>query len=119
MLDPKLLMAETEQIKQYLKRIDTIFEHTKQEQKSPNFYDEVKPFFEEVEERVNRWFERAKGWVELNRPKDLYSFQLEAVKDQLLEISVWAFYPETSYKRFKHYVNSIHYTLEKLLSALA
>ncbi|WAA10593.1 DUF1798 family protein [Fervidibacillus albus] len=113
------LVRETEQLKAYVYRLDSIYERAKKDEKRPDFYNEVKPFFEKVEKQVNGWYTNAKEWVEVNQPKHFRAIQVEAVKKNLLEISVWAFYPETSYKRFKHSVRSVRYSLETLEKLLA
>lgn len=112
------LLNQTKQMKDYLIRIGRIYEEVREKGEREDFFTKVKPFAEEVERVAESWCVEAKKWVEINRPKGLRPLQLEAAKEHLKEISIQAFFPETSYKRFKHYIHSIHYTLEKLIGEL-
>lgn len=114
----RIVMEQTKQMLEYLKKIENIYASQAQTGKEADFYGEVKPFVDEAHTIAERWCEMATEWVRKEKPRNLFPQQIDACKENFKEISVQAFYPATDYRRFKHYVNSTHYILEKLHSEL-
>lgn len=94
------------------------FKQTKLEGKRGDFYTEVKPFADEVKDTVEKWRAEAAQWVIQHKPKNLHHSQIVTAADYLEVISVQAFFPETSKKRFLDQIQSIDYILNGLLNAL-
>lgn len=118
MRDREELLQRTKELKQYLLKIDDIFETVKKNGEKKEFYTVVKPFVDEVHQFIDTWMKLALEWQKKTHPKNIFPQQIENAGENLKEISIQAFYPETSYKRFKHHVHSIQYTIEKILTEL-
>jgi len=109
------IIEKTNKMNEYLSRTDAIFEETKQSGVEGDFYQTVKPFVDEVHLFLDEWEKEVTDWVRSERPKNIFIPNILAAKENFKEIVVQAFYPKTSYKRFKEHVHSIHYILEKVL----
>ena len=107
----KKLLADTE-------RAHKRFQLTKQEGARGDFHSEIKPFADEVKEIAIQWKETAAKWVNENKPKNLHVNQIETAADYLEVISVQAFFPETSKKRFLDQIQSVEYILESTILAI-
>lgn len=104
-----------------LENMDTAFKrfhHSKEEGVRGDFHTEVKPFADEVKMATDAWRESAVQWVQINRPKNLHANQIETAADYLEVISVQAFFPETSKKRFLDQVQSVEYILKSMILAI-
>lgn len=94
------------------------FQHSKEEGTRGDFQTEVKPFADEVKSAADAWREAAGQWVRTNRPKNLHTNQIETAADYLEVISVQAFFPETSKKRFLDQVQSVEYILNSMILSI-
>lgn len=94
------------------------FHHSKEEGVRGDFHTEVKPFADEVKKTADSWRDSAVQWVRQNRPKNLHANQIETAADYLEVISVQAFFPETSKKRFLDQVQSVQYILKSMIIAI-
>lgn len=83
-----------------------------------DFHTEVKPFADKVKGAADSWRESASRWVRENEPKNLHVNQIETAADYLEVISVQAFFPETSKKRFLDQIQSVEYILNSLIFAI-
>lgn len=86
--------------------------------KEENFYEVVVPFANKVKKINEEWKVSAINWVMENKPEYLYAAQIQSASDHLEIISISAFYPETSKKRFMDAIKSVKYILEVLLNQL-
>ncbi|MEH7441657.1 YppE family protein [Bacillus sp. JJ1122] len=94
------------------------YEFSKQEGTRGDFHTEVKPFADEVKETAILWKEAATNWVIEHKPKNLHSNQIETAADYIEVISVQAFFPETSRKRFLDQIQSVEFILHSLILAV-
>lgn len=94
------------------------FIQTKEEGIRGDFRKEVQPFADGVKDTVQPWRESAIAWVTENRPKNLHAEQVQTAADYLEVLSVQAFFPETSKKRFMDQIQSVEFILKSVISAL-
>lgn len=94
------------------------YEYSKKEGIRGDFHTEVKPFADEVKGTAIIWKEAAVNWVIQNKPKNLHSSQIETAADYLEVISVQAFFPETSRKRFLDQIQSVEFILNSMILAI-
>ncbi|GKU80970.1 hypothetical protein NCCP28_03660 [Niallia sp. NCCP-28] len=87
--------------------------------KGEDFYEVVVPFANKVKKINEDWKVTAINWVVANKPEYLHAAQIQSASDHLEIISVSAFYPDTSKKRFMDAIKSVQYILEVLLSQLS
>lgn len=94
------------------------FQFSKEERVRGDFHTEVKPFADEVKETADEWRMAASKWVTENKPKNLHMNQIETAADYLEVISVQAFFPETSKKRFLDQIQSVEFILNSMVIAI-
>ncbi|MFT8321176.1 MAG: YppE family protein [Bacillus sp. (in: firmicutes)] len=94
------------------------FHKVKATGEAEDFYEVVRPFANEVKQLNDEWKEPAIIWVQENKPVYLNGAQIQSASDHLEIISIQAFYPETSKKRFLDAAKSVQYILQVLLNEL-
>ncbi|MBS4190995.1 YppE family protein [Bacillus sp. FJAT-49705] len=112
------LTALTRQLLKRINKMTEMYSMVRETGKSGDFYEEVKPFADEVKLINDKWKNEAIKWVIATRPKNLYPQQIESTHEHLETISVQAFFPETSRSRFKNLVASSNYVLNQMLQLL-
>ncbi|MCH1624703.1 YppE family protein [Fredinandcohnia quinoae] len=109
------LIAKTtiliERCNQSLIRMEDVKKNTDYE---ADFYNEVKPYVDEVMEIADRWMQLANDWIEKEKPKHLHPNQIDATHENIQLISIQGFYKDTKARRFKAMYESIMYVLESI-----
>jgi hypothetical protein len=108
----------TRKLLAYTETALSTYELTKQEGVRGDFHSEVKPFADGVKATAMLWKEAATAWVIENKPKNLHPLQIQTAADYLEVISVQAFFPETSKKRFMDQIQSVEYILNSGIVAI-
>lgn len=85
---------------------------------TPLFFEEVKPYADQIHQLLNEWKANAIQWIEENKPKYIHIHQIYNVVEMMNEFVVQSFYKETSKKRFIQSVQSVHYILSTFLRLL-
>ncbi|PLR80448.1 DUF1798 domain-containing protein [Bacillus canaveralius] len=105
----------TKQLLAYVEESSVRFEEIKSSKIEADFYSEVKPFADKVKELNDRWKNEAILWLIETAPKNLHRNQIETTSDHIEIISIQAFFPQTSRKRFIDQFQSVKYVLENIL----
>ncbi|MGE8204292.1 YppE family protein [Heyndrickxia sp. NPDC080065] len=95
------------------------FNKVRETGKQGDFYLEVKPFADQVKRECEEWLPLAIEWVNRIKPKHLHSVQLENTCENLQMVSVRAFFPDSSLKKFKSHVQSVDYVLNRMLGEIS
>mgnify|MGYP001272762674 CR=1 FL=1 len=106
----------TEQLLSVIRESANRMAKTKKEEKTFDFYAEVKPYVDEISALLDEWEVLAKKWISTCRPKYLYPQQIETAKDHIENIAIQSFFHDTSQTRFNNRKQSAEYTLKHLLS---
>ncbi|WP_245947361.1 YppE family protein [Bacillus taeanensis] len=113
------LLLYTKQLQQLNKQAyDQYHNRTKHEGYEVNFYEEVKPFADEVLAISNNWKPLAEEWIADAKPKYVYPIQIHDTYENLTIISVTAFQKDTKEKRFNEMIKSIDYVLHAMIEQL-
>lgn len=94
------------------------FETVKSTGVKGDFYSEVKPFADEIKQKAKEWEDEAIIWLEKHPQRHLHPQQIRSTAENLEMVSVQAFFPESSRKRFLGFIQSIQYVLNDLLQAM-
>lgn len=113
------LLSLTKNLLRYNEELIKRFEYTKETGNDPDFYLEVKPYVDEVKKWNDQWLEQVTIWIEKERPRHLYLNQIESTHNHLEQISVQAFYPSSSKKRFIDASKSIEFVLKTIIQKMA
>ena len=112
------LLALTEELLQKTYHIKSTFEEVKKANQERDFYQEVKPFADDVKGKLDQWEPLAIEWLKNNPVKYLHPQQITHTAENLDMISIQCFFPKTSLTRFRHYAESVEYVLKNLLNAI-
>lgn len=93
----------------------TRFYTMREEDRAPDFYQEVKPFADDMRVYLSSWQSLANEFIEKKRPKYMHIIQIQNAVDAMEQFFVQSFYKETSKKRFLQSIQSVKYTLETLI----
>ncbi|MBD8070205.1 YppE family protein [Bacillus sp. PS06] len=80
-----------------------------------DFFEDVKPYADQVKEVADKWKMTADIWIKEEKPKYLHASQIETTYDHILNMSVGSFYRYTKRKRFKNTYQSILYVLNQIV----
>ncbi len=104
----------TQQLITFAEEADSIYEKVRSDGQEKDFYKEVKPFADEVKKVCEEWEIVMKQVVTEMELKYLFSEQIEQTAQNLVDVSIQAFFPKTSYQRFKSHVQSVLFILNNV-----
>ena len=113
-----VLVDLNERMFEYTRQIESKFLTVKESGVKGDFFKEVKPFADEVQEISERWRKEATIWIMKTRPRNLNENQIDSAAEQIEMISVQSFFPETSRTRFINYLQSVRFVLTLLQSSM-
>ncbi|WP_378156117.1 YppE family protein [Chungangia koreensis] len=90
----------------------------REEDRSPDFFGEVKPHVDHFHAKIDEWEKQSKEWIASYRPKHVRVQQIDHAVDMMKQFLVQSFYKETGKKRFVQSIQAVQYTLETLLRAI-
>jgi hypothetical protein len=102
----------------FSQKADHIYEEVRSTGKEKDFYSEVKPFADEVHHTALEWADHMKTWMGEEKFKHLFPQQIDQTVQNLSDVAVQAFFPKTSYKRFKSHVQSVQFILQSVLTEI-
>lgn len=105
------LMDETKILMQECEACLTRFQKMRDEDREPDFFNEVKPHADTIHAQLKNWQQLAQIWITKTAPKNLYVQQIDHAADAMEQFVVQSFYKGTSKKRFIQSVQSTMYTL--------
>lgn len=112
------LYKRTKKLLGYRKFIVDRFEEAKASGIKGDFYQEVKPFADEVKQQTEDWRTDALLWLRNYPQRHIHARQIESTAENLEMVSISAFFPETSRKRFIDHVQSIEFVLNGFAKAI-
>jgi hypothetical protein len=112
------LKALTEELLLLNKKLSERYQLARETGEKGDFYKEVKPFADKVKKVSDLWEVAVKEWIFEKKPKYIHFPQVIHTIENLELVSVQAFFPETSYKRFVSYIQSIDYVLHAVLEEI-
>ncbi len=104
----------TQQLITFAEEADSIYEKVRLDGQEKDFYKEVKPFADEVKKVCEEWETVMKQVVTEVELKYLFPEQIEQTAQNLVDVSIQAFFPKTSYQRFKSHVQSVLFILNNV-----
>ncbi|MFS0635591.1 YppE family protein [Mesobacillus foraminis] len=114
----KELMIKTKRLLSYNEKALLRFEQAKESGEKGDFYKEVKPFADNVKEEAEIWRKEASDWLMKHPQRNLHTRQILSAAENIEMVSIQAFFPETSRKRFIGHIQSIEFVLNSFLKAL-
>jgi len=94
------------------------FQRVKETGNEEDFYTIVRPFANGMKEMNDSWNVLAKEWIKKNQPDYLNARQIDSASDHIEIISIQAFFPQTSKKRFLDSYKSVLFILQTMQKEL-
>ena len=105
-MEKERIRSLTEQLLNFTIMADDIYEEARRTGKEKDFFTEVKPFADEVMAKCAEWERGLMKWMKEEEFRHLFPQQIEQTARNLSDVAVQAFFPKTSYKRFKSHIQS-------------
>jgi len=109
-----LLLQQTSKLIDECEKCVLRFWQMREEDRTPDFFEEVKPHADSIHQLLKEWQQEANVWIQKNRPKYIHTQQIASAVESMEQFVVQSFYKETSKKRFLDAIHSSSYTLEIL-----
>lgn len=117
-MKPEMILKQTNELIEITRQADQEYNNRRDSKVKGDFYTEVKPFADHAHSILSEWKDAASDYL-INQPKkNIHQNQIAATAENIELIVVQCFFPETSYKRFKSYIQSSLYVLEQLSAIL-
>ena len=94
------------------------FWQMREEDRVPDFFQEVKPHADHIHALLQDWQQQADAWIKENRPKYMHQEQIASAVESMEQFVVQSFYKETSKKRFLDATHSTSYTIKNFYNLL-
>ncbi|WP_338749598.1 DUF1798 family protein [Bacillus sp. FJAT-52991] len=114
----KELQKLTTELMTIVKEANEIYHEKRKTNEKGDFYQEVKPFADRANKVSIHWKKEIETQLQQGGFKYIHQPQVKAVVENIELVSVQAFFPETSYTRFKNYIESTNFLLNSLLKEL-
>jgi len=83
-----------------------------------DFHEVIKPFANEVKEINDKWEKAMKKWLSLSNHKHLHLKQINTTSEHIEQLSIQAFFSETSRTRFLNSQRTVEYFLQEVVKVI-
>jgi len=94
------------------------FKHYTNSEISPEFFEVVKPFADEVKGKLEEWTPDVLKWLEWEKPSYIHPQQIDQLVENFEILSVTCFQKDTKNKKLMERYKSIEYTLSLVVNKL-
>lgn len=112
------VLKETQLLKDLVEQAHAIYLSRRETGIKGDFEEEVKPFVFQVDLQMKKFEEVVRPWLQQEKPLYLHPSQIDKVLENIELLSVQAFFPESSWKRYHQYVQSTVYVLDCIIDAV-
>lgn len=117
-MDTTRLQLQTQKLLVACNEARDRFYTMRKENRSPDFYNEVKPYADNMQQLLQQWRQEAYQFIKIVQPKYMHDVQIDNALDAMEKFFIQSFYKETSKKLFLQSIQSVEYTLTTLLRKL-
>ncbi|MEH7093427.1 YppE family protein [Neobacillus vireti] len=109
------ILELTEKLLHYNEQFLKIYREGRETELTHDFYNEIKPFADEVKEINDKWNRAMKKWLPTANTLHLHLKQIDTTSAHIEQISVQSFFPETSKSRFLNTQRSVEFVLAEVI----
>ncbi|KIL44164.1 DUF1798 family protein [Jeotgalibacillus soli] len=114
MHDKQIMLELTKELLNTVEEAEKEYDKRRIAMDKGDFFQEVKPFADRAHKLSNEWKDLVIPFLQANHQKNLHANQIKATVENIELLTVQCFFPETSYNRFKSYVQSSFFVLEQV-----
>ena len=118
MHDKKKMLEMTLELLKIVERAEQQYDNRRESKEKGDFFTEVKPFADQAHSLSKEWGVEVGAYLTEYRQKNLHPNQIKATVENIELLSVQCFFPETSYNRFKSYIQSSFFVIEQVRDRL-
>ncbi|PPA71228.1 DUF1798 family protein [Jeotgalibacillus proteolyticus] len=118
MAEKKHMLDKTLELLSIIEQAEQQYDARRLSKAKGEFYSEVKPFADHAHALSKEWGVEVGSYLTQNRQKNLHPNQIKATVENIELIAVQCFFPETSYNRFKSYIQSSYFVVEQVKELL-
>ncbi len=107
---------KTTALAEIVKNAERIYREARETEERADFLTVIKPFADDVKQLADEWLIEAEQWVAEKRPKYLSLMQIKNTHNNVLQVSVHCYFPESSKSRFIKHCNAASFVLEQIRS---
>ncbi|ACA39656.1 YppE family protein [Lysinibacillus sphaericus] len=107
-----LVIQQTSKLLDECDRCVSRFWQMREEDRTPDFFQEVKPHADKIHQLLKEWQQEANKWIQENRPKYMHTQQIASTVESMEQFVVQSYYKETSKKRFLDAIHSTSFTMK-------
>ena len=108
------LYQKTIDLIEIVKKAENIYRDAREKDTHADFQTVIKPFADHVKQLADSWLVDAESWVEIKRPKYISLMQIKNTHNNILQVSVHCYFPESSKARFIKHCNAALFVLEQI-----
>ena len=110
----KEALSYTQQLLELLDEMNDIYEDVRETKKEHDFMKAVEPYARKAEELTRNWQQHIESVIQNQQAYFTGERHVAQVVENTCQLSVQAFYPSTSYSRFKSYLQSTKFLLKTM-----
>ena len=110
---------KTNDLIEIVKNAENIYRQARENDTHADFQTVIKPFADHVKRLADSWLVDAENWVVTNRPKYISMMQIKNTHNNILQVSVHCYFPESSKARFIKHCNAALFVLEQIHTELS
>ncbi|MFJ7725590.1 DUF1798 family protein [Neobacillus sp. NPDC097160] len=114
MMSEKILHL-TEKLLQYNHLFLKYYQEGRETGIKHDFHDFIKPFANEVKEINDEWKRAMKKWLSVTNYKHLHLKQIDTTSEHIEQLSIQAFFSETSKTRFLNSQRTVEFFLHEIV----
>lgn len=108
------LYEKTIDLIEIVKNAEKIYREARETEERADFHTVIKPFADHTKQLADEWLIEAEQWVADKRPKYLSLMQIKNTHNNVLQVSVHCYFPESSKSRFIKHCNAALFVLEQI-----
>ncbi len=105
------LKLKTNELRELNEQALAHFKFYSNNENSPDFFEVVKPFADEVKDKLEEWTPDVLKWLEWKKPSYIHPQQIDQLVENFEILSVTCFQKDTKNKKLMERYKSIEYTL--------
>lgn len=109
------IITLTEKLLEYNQKCMEIYKEARERGIKQDFQNVIKPFVDEVKGINDEWKEKVKVWLKTESIQQFHIKRVDTTSEHIEQLSVQAFFPETSRSRFLNANRTVEYFLLEIL----
>lgn len=105
----------TDQLLKYNQLFMKYYQEGREKGVNYDFHDVIKPFSDQVRSINGEWKKGMKNWLALSNHKHLHLKRIDTTSEHIEQLSIQAFFPETSRTRFLNAHRTVEFFLQEVL----